>query len=245
MSPRALLWLRSLVLAALAAGSLALRPERAVAASIGVVFDGPTDSAGQHFGLSAGSASAAQAAGVGIVTPPMFNPTGVLSIVDQDVSSRAIDPNTLHTPFEITSRWTAESDRSLTDRIVYLVFTTVDPRTLTVGSTTIDVSYDEEKVGLRLDPASGWVLLRTSAPSLGTLYYPAISLGPLAFGQQKNVDVNYYLNQLITYRSGNDTFLPLPKLHIQVAIAPIPEPGTALLLALGLCGLAAPARARR
>jgi hypothetical protein len=245
MSPRALRSLRSLVLAALTAASLGLSARVGQAASIGVVFDGPTSSTGQHWGLSSSEAAAAQAAGVDVVTPPMYDPGGVLSIVDQDLSSRSYDPNDLHTPFEIGSRWTTESDLDLSGYIVYLVFTTVDARTLTLGSQTLNVDYDEDKVGLRLDPTTGWVLLRTSAPSLGTLYYPAIPLGPLALAQQKAVDVKYYLEQLITYESGGNTYVPLPKLRIQVAIAPIPEPGTALLLALGLCGLAARARARR
>ena len=245
MSPRALLSLRSLVLTPLAALSLALLPQHARAASIGVVFDGPTNASGQHYGLSASSATAAQAAGVGIVTPPMYDPDGVLSIVDQDLQSVSLEPGDLVTPFEIRSRWTAQSELDLSNDIVYLVFTTVDPRTFTIGSETMDVNYDEEKVGLRIDPASGWVLLRTSAASLGTLYYPAIPLGPLALAQQKQVDVNYYLEQLISFDSDGKTYLPLPKLHIQVAITPIPEPGTALLLALGLGGLAVRARAIR
>ena len=53
MSPRSPLSLRSLVVAALVLGSLALVPVDARASSIGVVFDGPASTTGQHFGLSA------------------------------------------------------------------------------------------------------------------------------------------------------------------------------------------------
>lgn len=243
MSPRRLLSLRTFALAALAAGSLALSGSAARAVSVGVLFDGPTDASGQHFGVSASSASAAQSAGIGIVSVPMYNP-GVLSIVDQDVQSLELSQDDLHTPFDVSSRWTVEGERDMTAFIVYLVFTTADPTSIQIGSQTLPVSYDEEKVGLRLDSSSGWVLLQTSSASLGTLYYPAIRLATFGLDDRQDITVRYHLEQLLTFESGNKTFLPLPKLHLMVGITPIPEPGTALLLCVGLLGFAVRSRAR-
>ncbi len=226
------------------AGCLALYAAPALAASTAVVFDGPTQG-GQHYGLSAASKTAAQAAGVSIITPSMFSVNGVIDIVDQDLGSLTLD-EVPSAPFETTSVWTAQNVLgSNLDGTVYLVFTTADPRTISLpGGGTQLVDYDESQVGLRIDAATGWVLLQTSAAGLGPLYYPAIALGSLLPDQTKQLDVKYVLNQILSFASGNETFVPLPELRIAMAFVPVPEPGTALLVAAGLIGLAARPRTR-
>jgi hypothetical protein len=240
-SPRRTL-LRSLILLAVA-GCLALRAAPALAASTVVLFDGPTLS-GQHYGMSSATKDSALAAGVSIVTPPMFSVTGVIDIVDQDLSTLTLD-EVPASPFETTSVWTAKNVYgSNLDGTVYLVFTTADPREVALPGGNQIADHDEAQVGLRIDAATGWVLLQTSAQGLGTLYYPAISLGSLDANQEKQFDVRYALNQILSFQSGNETIVPLPRLRIAMAFVPVPEPGTALLLAAGLLGLAARARTR-
>jgi hypothetical protein len=214
----------------------------AQAASIPVLFDGPV-SGSQHYGVSAAGATAAQAAGVSLLSAPLESSRNKLLVTDQDLGSLSLDPEDLITPFEVTSQWTLENVSGLAYADdVYLVFTTADPRDVVLSTGTVTADHDETQVGLRIDGANGWVLLQTSVAGLGTLYYPAVRLGPLGVGAQAQIDVSYYLNQLLSFEDGNDTVVPLPKLRIAMAV--IPEPGTGLLLGAGLLLLAARARSR-
>ncbi|HVN39460.1 MAG TPA: PEP-CTERM sorting domain-containing protein [Myxococcota bacterium] len=244
MSPSPYFPLRSFALALLAASAQLLSAAAAFGGTIGLTFDGPTDSTGKHWGVSASSASAAQAAGIGLLNAPISETTGNLDIVNQDIGSLRLTQSDLVTPFDVTSRWTAESEQNFANSVVWLVFTSIDPRTFEVNGQQKDVPYDPTKVGLRVDSSSGWVLLQTSAPSLGTIYYPAIRLGPLGSQDREVVNVPYFLQQLITFNSNGSTVLPLPKLRIAIALTAIPEPTTGLLLVAGLCGLAVRARVR-
>ena len=236
--------LRPLILAALAAGTLLVVAPAAFAGTMGLVFDGPTDGAGKHWGVSSSTASAAQAAGIGILSAPLLQADKNLDIVKQELQSVKLKTKDLVTPFDVKSRWTAKSDRDLDESVVFLVFTTIDPRTLKVGSKKREVDYDPTQTGLRVDSSAGWVLLQTSSPSLGTLYYPAVRLGPMAFKDKEKVNVPYYLQELVSFKTGKTTVVALPQLRIGVALAPIPEPGTALLLAVGVIGLAIRSRTR-
>lgn len=243
----------------LVAGIFLFSASAALAGTIGLTFNGPSDTAGKHWGVSSSSASAAQNAGVGILQAPLFNADGNLKVTKQNLNSISLNANQLNTPFEVTSDWTTQAQRNLKGSEVYLVFTSIDPRTIKVNGKQRDVSYDPTQVGLKLDSSQGWSLLQTTSPTLGTIYYPAIKLGPLKQGKNKGIDVPYFLQQLIACNpncsdvdstlssqgssgkggKGKKTVVPLPKLRIAVAFAPIPEPGTALLLVAGLIGLAA------
>jgi hypothetical protein len=234
---------RRSLLGLLVAGCLAFHAAPALAASTAVLFDGPTLS-GQHYGLSETSKTAAQSAGISIITPTMFSVNGVIDIVDQDLGSLVLD-SVPSAPFETTSVWTAKNVLgSNLDGTVYLVFTTADPREVVLPGGNQIADHDESQVGLRIDAADGWVLLQTSAAGLGSLYYPAVALGSLLANQEKQLDVRYVLNQILSFESGAQTLVPLPKLRIAMAFVPIPEPGTALLLGAGLIGLATRARKR-
>ena len=213
----------------------------AAATPFPITFNG--QGAAQNFGISAASASAAQAAGIPILQTTVFDVTGVLDVVHQSLSAVHLS-QTPNTPFQTDSTWTVESVfGSHLDANMYLVFTTTDPGTVMLPGGNQNFEYQDSLVGLVLDATKGWALLQTSDPQLGTIFYPAISLGALDPGQQKDVDLRYHLEQLITFPNGNDKILALPKLRIAVAQV-IPEPSTALLFAFGLLGLAARSRAR-
>ena len=223
--------------------TLALCAAPAGAVPYSALFNGPV-SGPSNIGVSAGSASAAQAAGVPIVTPPVFSAAGVLDVVDQDLDSITIDPDDLDAPFEIDSTWTIENifGSDLNGQL-YLLFVAVDPRTIQIGGQTEIVDHIDSQTGLVIDGATGWVIVQTVDPVLGTLYYPAISLGSLSDGQQKDIVLRYVLNDLINFPDGPETIVPLPQLRLGMAFI-VPEPATGLLVVLGLVGLAARARQR-
>jgi tetratricopeptide (TPR) repeat protein len=212
------------------------------AASIPVLFDGPL-AGGQHFGLSTTSAAAAQAAGVPVLQVPLASARDRLRIVAQELASQNLTPGDLVTPFEVRSGWTARNVSGANfANDAYLVFTTADPRAVQLSTGSVTADHDETRVGLRIDSADGWVLFRAVDAALGELHYPAVRLGSLAANAQAQVAVSYYLNQLLTYPDGNTTTVPLPRLRIALAV--IPEPLTALLVAAGLGMLAAVGRVR-
>jgi hypothetical protein len=229
--------------AALAAGSLLFGASTALAGSMGLTFNGVSDSAGKHWGVSAADAAAAQGAGIPVMSAPLFNADGNLKITKQELSQITLGKGDLTTPFEVSSDWTAKAQRNLKGSEVFLVFTSIDPRTVKIGNKKRDVNYDPTQVGLNLDSADGWVLMRVNDQTLGNIYYPAIKLGPIKEDKTKGLEVPYFLEQLVTFDRKNNTIVPLPKLRIAVALAPIPEPGTAMLLGVGLIGLALRKRA--
>jgi hypothetical protein len=234
-------WLGRAAAAGLAAGIfISFGASSALAASMGLTFNGPSGSFNgttRNWGVSA---SSAQASGIPIMSASLFNADQNLKVTNQELSSISLNRNELNTPFEVTSDWTTKAQRDLKGSEVFLVFTSIDPRTFKSGGKQLPVNYDPTQVGLRLDSSKGWVLMRVNDPTLGTIYYPAIKLGPLRNGKSTGVDIPYFLQQLVTFdrKSGNTTMVPLPKLRIAVALAPIPEPTTALLVAVGLAGLA-------
>ena len=97
------------------------------------------------------------------------------------------------------------------------------------------VSYDPETVGVVVDPAEGWFLLES-----GGFTYAALDVGPLDSGQTIFFDVTYFVEE-VQMEGGQDV---LPDLQFGLAFDVIPEPGTAVLLGVGLLGLGAVRRQR-
>lgn len=217
-------------------------PARAL--PIDVFFDGPTAAGAPstHYGISAASASAAQGAGVTIIEnqDQLTTVGGKLSVTLPPSSSLVVSPNPPTSSLNrITSSWTIENV-SGEDMIgaSFLLFTNTSP--YTVGSTTVD--YPDANVGLQLDAALGWYIIKANAAGVD-YYYPALLLdrttqdilaGNVTAGESVSAAIQYVVKQALVQVGGD---YRLPKLNLGFARV-IPEPGTALLLGVGLSLLA-------
>ena len=202
----------------------------AAATPVTLYFDGISG-----YGVAVGDALTS---GVPIAEPDYIIDTPViLSVVGQQVQGSSIEPfppisagsNTA------TSSWTVENTSPydlLGDTFILFV------RTAPYET----VTYDGSDVGLTIDPDLGWVLIHTNAGPGEDYYFPAMSLGSLAPGERADYfDVNFVVDAPLD-RVGN-TFV-LPRFEIATGFAPIPEPGAATLMCLGLVLLATLGRRR-
>jgi hypothetical protein len=185
------------------------------------------------YGVAQGDALAS---GIPILEPGYVGSAdGILRVTDQDVQLGSVDP---FPPIaaganSLTSIWTVENESSydLFGNTYFLFVTTVP---YTIGGQWVE--YDDSKVGLSLDPDLGWVLVHTHAGPGQDYYFPAMSLGSLAPGETADpFDVNFVLDAPVA-QVGN-TFV-LPQFQSGMGFAPIPEPGAAMLLGVGLLLLA-------
>lgn len=221
------------------------------ATPIDVFFDGPTPPGAPttNYGISAASASAAQSAGVTIIQNHDLLTTvgGYLSVTLPPSSSLVVSPNPPTSSLNrVTSSWTIGnvSGEDMTGAS-FLLFTNTKP--YTVGSTTID--YPDDKVGLQIDAALGWYIVKATFSGVD-YYYPALLLdrtaqdilaGNVTAGSSVSAAVQYVVKQALVKVDGD---YRLPKLNLGFARVVIPEPGTALLLGVGL-SLLATRRSRR
>jgi len=232
--------------AALAAAAALVLAAPAAALPVTVFFDGPTDASGQNWGISDAGKDALVAKGVSLIAPPVYDVDGSLGVVDQDLQRSSVIIRLFVRQSSVTSMWTAGADRDLAGD-VYLLFAAPEPYSLTSSGGPVSVSYAPDNVGLTIDPAAAngdsWVLVQTTDPVLGTLYYPGISLGSLIDGETTDpFAVNYALRRQLLQNVNGD--LALPQFHLLMAFVPVPEPSTAALFALGLGALAWRRRAR-
>jgi hypothetical protein len=168
--------------------------------------------------------------GLPIIDPDFVGQSsGVLSVISQNPDFTGFDPSDPHA----TSSWTVQNQSSF-DLLgsTYLLFVTGDAYQIGGGV----IVYDDEDVGLTLNVADGWVIVQTQVGQQH-YYYPAVSLGSLAPGDKAPFDVHYVINAPAQQLPSGDYVLP--QLRIGMAFTPIPEPGTAALLAAGLIGLLA------
>lgn len=219
----------------------------AQATPVDVFFDGakPASDPTNSYGISAASAiNARDNFGVPILDQIslMSGISTKLSVTLPPSSSLIVNPNPPTSTFNrIQSDWTISniSGSALTGAS-YLLFT--HTTSYLVGSTTID--YPDDKVGLQIDKDLGWVVIKTTASGVD-YYYPALLLdrtaqtaiaGNITAGATVSASINYVVKQALT-RVGSD--YRVPKLNLGFAQVVIPEPGSALLLGLGLTVLAA------
>jgi len=230
------------ILAFLATTAALSLPARAV--PVDVFFDGNAMGGATNFGVSEAQALNLQSSfGVPIVQSFDYigSASGLLAVT-QSLQSFTPSPPT-STTNRATSAWTAQNVSGM-DLLgaSYLIFTSSTP--FVKNGVTVD--YIDSNIGITIDSALGWVLVKAPAGN-DDFYYPALLLdrsasGPLAGvflnGQIESLVIDYVVKQaLIDTPIGSGDY-ELPLLNIGLAYAAVPEPGTAVLVSLGLVGIA-------
>ena len=221
------------------------------AAPVDVFFNGtrPASDPTTAFGISLASAiNARDNFGVQIIdsVDVLSTVTNRISVIQPPSSSLVINPNPPTAPQNTaTSNWQIENVSGAAMRgASYLLFTHTDP--YAAGNNTVD--YPDANVGLRIDAAQGWAIVRGRLQGVD-YYYPALLLdrlaanpinGSIAAGARVSAAIHYVVNQpLIGFRNNGRTNYYLPEHQLGFAQVVIPEPGTALLFGFGLTVLAA------
>jgi hypothetical protein len=212
------------------------------AAPVDVFFNGnrPANDPTTAFGISLASAiDARDNFGVPIVDTADLLTTirNRVSVIQPSSSSLVVSPNPPTAPQNTAiSNWKVKNvSRGTLEGASYLVFTHTDP--YAVGRKTIE--YADDNVGLRIDAAQGWVIVKGQSQGVD-YYYPALLLGnDLEARQRATAAIHYVVDEaLIGIRKSGRTKFYLPELQLGFARLVVPEPGTALLFGLGLTLLA-------
>ncbi len=216
-------------------------PARAL--PVDVFFNGtrPASNPTTAFGISLASAIDARD-NFGV---PILDRVDLLTTIGSRISVTIPDPSTLvldpilptSSNNTAISNWQIDNSSGGTfEGTSYLLFTHTTP--YAVGNRTIE--YVDENVGLRIDAADGWVIVRGQAQGID-YYYPALRLGlDVEAGERIAAAIHYLVNEPLTgIRRNGRTDYYLPQLQLGFAQVVIPEPGTALLFGFGLTLLAA------
>ncbi len=225
-----------------------------------VFFSGP-----DGFGLNSGDATLVSTElGIPILTAgELFETSGTLAetiffdpVTDLDPFPPSTSDPILDTT--ATTEWTirnitgspgAEPARDLIGNVYYLFvgfgekdengdvpdFEDPSGNKIEYGSTDLGLILPS----LILDPfADPWVILEAFDSTLNqTVFYPAVDLGSMASGAEADpFDVGYFIDGPV--QEPLPSIFVLPQFQVGAGFTVIPEPETALLLGLGLAGLA-------
>jgi hypothetical protein len=219
------------------------------AASITVFWDREDFGYGAGYGVRQTTAQAASSAGIPTVQVSSLDPwNSTLLPIDRMLDDASLNPAfpTGSTPATITSSWTATNDGAGANQNLYLVF----ERPITNDQFYVNgqqqlVTYDPADVGLLLSndgngPAIDWVILQVPVDASTNVYYPAVSLGPLANGAAATYPLFYTLQNPQVFTENFNYKLGIPEwgLAFLSTAAPIPEPTSGVLFLVGLLGIA-------
>ena len=198
-----------------------LVPTAAHGVPIELWFDGPTFGGSLRIGISE---DVALASGLALYDETLTDPSGLLAVTSQVLDDSSIVwpvPPSFDAPVHATSDWTAEAQVAFDDHVLLIFVTTTDAEYLGLS-------------GLEVDADDGWVLVRTQLQGLD-VYFPAVDLGVLpGAGVTAQTQIHYLT--AIDLKWDPDAFeYLLPQLMVAVTTLPaaVPEPGSAVLLALG------------
>lgn len=232
---------------ALLIAGLALASGPAGAVPVGVHFNGPTNPANMENLGTVDPAPGVPAVNfapcpttAGVITDAVLcTIPGTLDVVDRSVNSVSPTGN------RVNSTWMVENLRPDLEGDLYLVFATAPNFENQTPSGPVTSSYDMSTIALEIDSADGWIIAEADDTTLGDLRYAAVLLNfqtdPLGGNPLATIDVTYLLDdpQLV------GDFVLLPELQVLLGFAPVPEPGTGVLLALGMTGLGVARRKRK
>jgi hypothetical protein len=151
-------------------------------------------------------------------------------------------------PFTATSDWSITNNGDIAG-YAYLVVVSFDPTPVDVNGMPTEVDYVFSEAGLAIDGFAdpnnvqdlAWGFFevdRTGVePQALPLYLMMVDLGLIGVGGSVDFDMPYYLTNPTSYLDGSGNNVVLPTLELMSVFTPIPEPGTGVLLALGLGGL--------
>ena len=239
---QAIIWSPKLWLGALTTAILATTALPAAAVPVDVFFTGASIAGDPdtNFGMSQADAEAARDGfGLTIVDDLAFvGQVGGTLQANPSFTPTSLPSTSMGTDNRATSNWTVDNIASFDlEGELYLLFTHTDP--LTVNG--VDVDYADANVGLTIDEALGWVIVKSTEPGVGDFYYAGIRLDNLlaAGATSTPFAVNYVINEPLIDAPVGSMEYQLPELQVGMGYSPVPEPGTVMLLALGLTALAA------
>jgi hypothetical protein len=203
-----------------------------------------------YFGTLEGEVIAAQAADGTLqvidIDPSLLTLAGATDLSDPDCAVAPADPDCLDLRVQIPPSLpvSLSSTPSKTDPTTAVSTWTVTNTSgkdlqkalLVFVSSPGAVNNNPTLVGLEPVTADGYTVVHFDDAGFGEIFYAAVQLGPLGSGATTTAMVHYVVADDLIPAGPEDYFLP--KLNTQAIVVAVPEPGTLLLLAFSLVGLA-------
>lgn len=224
----------------------------APAAAVPITFTGEVNSISMR--PNGTSEMDALASGLPITTIDVsaLEPFGTNGLTVSNGLTMSFGTDPVPNPLTVTSTWTLTNNGPIagTVQLVFQTFLPTDPDGM---GPQPEFDYpDFETVGFDIDGVADpmnpndlpWGLFEVERPGQEPLYLFFVEIGFLDAGESVDFEVPYYLAEPKGYLDQDNFQVVLPTLNLREVFVPIPEPSTALMLALGLAGLAFAGRRR-
>ena len=212
------------------------------AAATPVAFTGELNSQGMPLGTSQADALAS---GISII-PSALSSLSLLG--DHDLSvvndfSMGVGNQSVPMPLVAVSDWSLTNDGGTGN--VTLVVVSFSDTVVEIAGVSEKIQYASDTVGLDVTDAWSFLEIDRSSiidPQLDPVYLFALDLGVVASGATVDFGMPYYLSNPRSYIGSAGFNVVLPRLEVMTVFVPIPEPGSGLLLGLGIIALACKGR---